>query len=142
MTKQELKDIWMISQYMEVKNIFPYKLKQTNGKPYYIGLYEAINDKGDIHFEEGACFYSPDKDWNILMEVCKKIINSYFDNRNYIFDGLHKCDINLTYKAVVDFLHFWYDDTKPKYTWTDHIEQAKLINEEGKVIKKLNKYPF
>ena len=48
----------------------------------------------------------------------------------------------MTYKAVVDFLHFWYDDTQPKSTWIDHPDEAKLINEEGKVIKKLNKYPF
>lgn len=58
-------------------------------------------------------------DWEMLMPVCKKIIESYFDNRTEIFDGLHNTNRDETWRAVVKFIEFWNDDTQEKLTWNN-----------------------
>jgi hypothetical protein len=55
--------------------------------------------------------------WEWLMPVCRKIIHSYFDNREKIFDGLKNVDFKMTYDGVVEFLEFWYDENQEKTTW-------------------------
>lgn len=59
--------------------------------------------------------------WDWLMPVCKKIIEMYFDRREDIFKGLHNCDINETWKAVVRFIKFWNDDTQEKIIWSEKL---------------------
>lgn len=67
--------------------------------------------------------YSESWDW--LMPVCKKIIDSYFDNREYIFEGLNKVDVDATYIAVVEFIKFWNDPKQKKRIWVGQPEWAK-----------------
>lgn len=63
--------------------------------------------------------YSYCTDWNYLMPVCSKIIKMYADNRSDIFQALHKCDITACFVAVVEFLEFWNDETRPKLWWSN-----------------------
>jgi len=46
--------------------------------------------------------------WDWLIPVAKKCIASYHDNRQDIFEALHKCDIEKLYKAIVEFIE-WYN---------------------------------
>lgn len=43
----------------------------------------------------------------------------YSDNRQDIFEGLHECDINKTYKAVVEFMKFWNNPNSIIHTWSN-----------------------
>lgn len=113
MTHQEIEDLLMVGKFMEVKNLFTYE--RDNGE--LIGVYIAEDEGGTIDYVEGINWYSPDTDWNTLMKVCKKIIEMYFDRRQDIFSGLHKCDIKATYKGCVEFIKFWNDDTQKKIVW-------------------------
>jgi hypothetical protein len=108
MTTQEIEDLLMVGAFMEVKNLFPYQND---------GVYIGEDEEGGFDYVEGINWYSPDTDWNTLMKVCKKIIEMYFAERERIFSGLHACDIKATYKACVEFIKFWNDDTKKKLTW-------------------------
>lgn len=76
-------------------------------------------------------------DWNQLMPVCKKIIDSYHSNREGIFRGLHLCDIDKTYDAVIDFIDWWNDPSEEKLTWNDspdwvvkHVESQRENREK------------
>ncbi len=114
MTNQEIEDLLMVGKFMEVKDLFPYQLK----KEECIGVYIGEDEYGSIDYVDvGIKWYAPDRDWNELMKVCKKIIGMYFDRREDIFSGLHLCDIDATYKACVEFIKFWNDDTEVKLTW-------------------------
>ncbi len=115
MTKAQISDLLMVGEFMGVPNLFPYRSK-LDKEP--IGVYIAEDDRGTIDYVDvGINFYSPDTNWNTLMDVCKKINSIYFDKREGIFQGLMICDIDVTYKAVVEFIKFWNDDTQPKLTW-------------------------
>lgn len=116
MTSEEIDDLLMVGKFMEMKNLFPYERK----KGEFLGVYIAEDESGYIDYTDvGINFYSPNGDWNDLMKVCKKIIEMYFDKREDIFSGLHNCDIDATYKACVEFIKFWNDDTQPKMTWNN-----------------------
>ena len=124
MTEQEAQDILLIGKFMGIKNLFPY---QPNGFRI-IGIYIGEDEDGTINYEyvgvliedlhdivdSGINWYAPHMDWNTLMDVCKKIIEMYFDNRTDIFEGLNKCDKTLTFKACLKFIKFWNDDTQEK----------------------------
>ena len=71
---------------------------------------------GYIELDSTMKFHS---DWNQLMIVCDKIINLYFDKREKIFEGLADVNKEKTWKAVVEFIEFWNDDTKEKLTWNN-----------------------
>lgn len=47
-------------------------------------------------------------DWNYLITVARKCINSYADNRQDIFASLHDCDIKKLYAAIVKYIK-WYN---------------------------------
>jgi hypothetical protein len=55
--------------------------------------------------------------WDWLMLVCKKIIDSYYDNRQEIYAGLNEIDLEKTWQAVVEFIEFWNDPKQPKTIW-------------------------
>jgi hypothetical protein len=113
MSKEEIDDLLMVGKFMEIENLFSYQ----HEKDKFLGVYIADDEDGMIDYVDvGINFYSPDSDWNTLMKVCKKIIGMYFDKREDIFSGLHECDIDKTYKACVEFIKFWYDDSQPKMT--------------------------
>jgi hypothetical protein len=116
MTKEQISDLLMVGEFMEIENLFPYR-RNNDEEP--IGVYIAEDDRGTIDSEVGAVLYNPHTDWNVLMTVCKKIIEMYFSERQDIFTGLTKCDIDATYKACVVFIKFWNDDTQEKLTWTN-----------------------
>jgi len=46
--------------------------------------------------------------WDWLIPVAKKCIDAYHDNRQDIFEALHKCDMKKLYKAVIEFIT-WYN---------------------------------
>ena len=116
MTKEEIDNVLMVGEFMDEKNLFTY----YHGLEC-IGVYIAEDEDGSIDYVDvGIVWYSPHGDWNTLMNVCKKIIEMYFDKREDIFAGLNKCDIKATYKACVEFIKFWNDDSQPKLTWTNH----------------------
>lgn len=97
--EQEIKNIKLLAKFMGWQFVFEYP------------------DDGKIGFGQRV-----QTSWDTLMPVCKKIIDMYFDRREDIFDGLKHCDIEATYKAVVKFLEFWYDDTQLKYIWYGEYE--------------------
>ncbi len=114
MKTEEIEDLLLVGKFMGVKNLFPFKTKHQLS----IGVYIGEDEDGNIDYTDvGVKWYSPDRDWNVLMEVCKKIIGMYFDKREDIFSGLQDCDIDATYKACVEFIKFWNDDTQEKLTW-------------------------
>jgi len=100
----------------------------------YNGFYKP-NPEWDIYngkkswtekIDAGKAKYHTSWDW--LMPVCKKIIEMYFDKREDIFSGLTNVDIEITWRAVVDFIDFWNDDTKEKIIWSNcpvHKQQLK-----------------
>ena len=104
--QEKIDKIFLVGKYMEID------LCQLEAS-VCIG-----NGQGNVDWSHPTKWYSPDSDWNDLMPVCKKIIESYFDKRTEIFAGLHEVDIEKTFNAVVDFIIFWNDDTIPKMTWT------------------------
>jgi hypothetical protein len=110
MTKEEIQDgKKLIAEYMG----FIYdgdwvKFKANNGR--WIENYHLT---GDYDYPT----WKPNEDWNQLMVVCKKIVESYFDKREDIFAGLIKIDIEKTFSAVVEFIKFWNDDSQPKLIW-------------------------
>ena len=111
MTKEEIDDLLMVGAFMGEKNLFIYQLKNEE----CIGVYIADDEDGSIDYVDvGIVWYSPHGDWNTLIRVCKKIINMYYDKREEIFTGLNNCDINATYKACVEFIKFWNDDSQVK----------------------------
>ena len=141
MTQEEIDDIFLVGKFMGVENLFPFKLKLGEIVGVYItdkeptisyaslndlkGVY--ISDDSSIHYEKDIKWYAPHDDWNELMKVCKKIINMYFDRRTDIYKGLDTCDIDATYKAVVEFIKFWNDDTQVKTVWNSSPEHAVKI---------------
>lgn len=76
---------------------------------------KMYKDGNEIHIEHAEFHTS----WNELMPICKKIIDMYADNRHDIFQGLHHCDIEETFKAVVRFIEFWNDPSAKILTWKD-----------------------
>jgi hypothetical protein len=38
----------------------------------------------------------------------------YYDKREHIFEGLQSCDKKATFKACVDFIKFWNDESQEK----------------------------
>ncbi len=58
------------------------------------------------------------QDWNKLMDVVKKCINSYHDMRMDIFSALHKADKDKVWLAVVDFIQW---SKKNKHLIDEHI---------------------
>ena len=96
MTNQEVQDLLMVGKFMDIKNLFIYQENDDNP----LGVYIADDEYGSIDYVDvGINWYEPNSNWNTLMAVCKKIIEMYFDERQDIFSGLHKCDIEATYKA-------------------------------------------
>ncbi len=69
---------------------------------------------GRIELDTTLKFHS---DWNQLMIVIKKIVESYFDMRHDIYSAVDKADRDGAWKAVVEFIEFWNDDTKEKIVW-------------------------
>ena len=115
MSREEISNILLVGKFMEIPNLFPYYYKNEND---VLGVYIAEDEDGGIDYIDiGINWYNPHSDWNLLMEVCKKIINMYYDRREDIFEGLQNCDIDKTYKACVEFIKFWNDDSIPKMTW-------------------------
>lgn len=106
----------------------------------YIGLKEGWwigGEKDEKQFCEingtqkifgSKVFYKHDlmfnSDWNWLIPVAKRIIESYFDSRTEIYSALNECDLNKLYKAVIDFINFWNDETQGKRTWKNQPEWA------------------
>lgn len=140
--EQELIDkIMLVGEYMNIKYLFPLKFI---GEEKYFGVYITSQEDGcyDVFENEGYRYYNPESDWNVLMMVCKKIIDSYFDNRQDIYRGLNNANIEDTFEAVVEFIKFWNDDTQEKNIWTDSgqpewsIEHCQKQNDK---IKSLNK---
>ena len=113
MTQQEIDDLLMIGHFMEIETLYPYSLKENE----FLGVH--ISDDGFVDYKNGINWFEPNRDWNHLIPVCKKINNIYADNRQDIFSGLNACDIKMTYDAVVKFIKFWYDDSQEKLTWTN-----------------------
>lgn len=60
-----------------------------------------------------------DTSWDDLIPVCSKIIHMYNDNRQDIFAGLKECNIESTFKAVVEFIKFWNNPEEPKLILND-----------------------
>jgi len=111
--KPELIDkIMLVGKYMGVEHL---QLFYWEGAEP-MGVHICEDEYGNFDYGN-IIFYNPHSDWNTLMPVCKKIIESYFDMRGDIYLGLQKCDINATFEAVVEFIKFWNDDSKPKLTW-------------------------
>lgn len=81
-----------------------------------------VSEDGDFYIEDDSNPWPDDigynLSWDWLMPVCKKIINMYFDRREYIFEGLTEVDLDKTFKAVVEFIKFWNDPAQEKLTWT------------------------
>ena len=115
MTEQQIQNLLMVGKFMDIENLFPYQSKNDK-EPW--GVYIAEDETGCIDYVDvGINFYNPHSDWNTLMRVCKKIIDIYKDNRQEIFLGLQKCDIDRTYNGCVEFIKFWNDDTQEKTVW-------------------------
>ncbi len=114
MTKDQIKyGNRLIALYMggierEPEGLFMLQIK-NNKKPYYI-FYTRLK----YH-----------RSWDWLMLVCKKIIESYFDERSEIFQGLTECDIEKTFDAVVKFIEFWNDPNQIKLTWNKRTPTTK-----------------
>lgn len=53
------------------------------------------------------------EDWNWLMPVAKKCIDSYYDGRSNIYAGLNQVDIVALYRACVAFIQ-WLPGQPPK----------------------------
>ena len=114
MDAARIEDILLIGNFMKL-NVFPFQL-QKDPKPWTV--YIADDEYG--HFDwEGINYYNPDTDWNHLMPVCKRINGLYFDNRQNIYAGLQNMDIEATFRAVVEFIKFWNDDSQPKRVWNE-----------------------
>lgn len=113
MTKDRIEKIKLVANYMDI-NVQVYE--DEDG---VLGIFKPANDEIDIDWEFGPNWYNPDQDWNKLMDVCHKIINSYFDNREHIFKGLNTIDIDATFEAVAKFIKFWYDDSQKKHLWVN-----------------------
>ncbi len=116
MSEKEVQDLLMVGKFMEISHLFPFQSREDENP---IGIYKAEDEHGMLDYIDGINWYSPDSDWNELMNVCKKIIGMYFDKREDIFAGLKECDIKKTYKACVDFIHFWNDDKQIKIEWNN-----------------------
>ena len=74
-----------------------------------------------------------DSDWNELMPVCKKIFDSYFSDREYIYEALHKCDLDKTFESVCKFLVFWNDPNQEKMIWVTTPEWVLEFIKDHKV---------
>lgn len=98
--EQRITDLLLVAEYMEIK----------------VKVYLSTEDHEEPHYQP----YDPDRDWNKLMDVCKKIIESYAAERQDIFSALHKIDKHAVFKACVEFIKFWNDPTRPKIIWTNH----------------------
>lgn len=115
MNKEQVDKIMLVGKYMGVKNLFPLHYRGDNE---CMGVYIAEDEEGSIDYVDvGINWYSPQSDWNTLMPICKKIIESYYDKREDIFEGLHKIDIDKTFNAVVEFIKFWNDESQLKIKW-------------------------
>lgn len=100
----------LIAEFMggEYKNNLPYTFTKTGWLNTPANNNKVIAQYYDFRYH---------KSWEWLMPVCKKIIESYCDKREYIFEGLTECNIEKTYKAVIDFIHFWNDPKQEKIIW-------------------------
>lgn len=141
MEKELIDKIMLIGEYMNIKYLFPLQFVGEE-EPY--GVYITSEEDGDydVFGNEGYNYYSPESDWNHLMMVCKKIIDSYFDDRQDIYRGLNNADIEETFEAVVEFIKFWNDDTKKKCVWVDSGQpdwSIKHCKKHNNKIKSLNK---
>lgn len=114
MTNKLKEEILLVGQYAGIENLTVYKDKEG-----ILGVYEAVDDEAGIDFDEGINWYRPNSDWNALQSVCKKIIESYHDNREYIFKGQNDVDIDMTFNAVVNFIKFWNDENEEKIIWNN-----------------------
>lgn len=108
-------NIKLVSEYMGIKYVTPMTTKSGE----YLGAYQADDEDGTMDHSEETNWYEPHKKWDTLMPVCKKIIESYFAEREEIFAGLHDIDIKRTFNGVVEFIKFWNDDSKEKMTWSN-----------------------
>ena len=108
LVEQRIADLLLVAEYMQIE------VKVYKGNHRWV--YLSTEDHEEPHYQP----YDPDRDWNKLMNVCKKIIESYASERQDIFSALNNVDMQATFKACVEFIKFWNDPTRPKIIWTNH----------------------
>lgn len=65
------------------------------------------------------------KDWNWIIPVARKCINSYHDKRELIFEALHDCDLEALHHACVLFILWYNDNTEQAKAEMAHIKKLK-----------------
>jgi hypothetical protein len=99
----------------------------VNHNDYFIIVTNGWNDDG---FDYELKYYNS---WDWIMPACKKIFESYFSDREHIYEALHKCDIDETFKSVVNFLKFWNDPEQEKMIWVGTPEWVLEFIKDHKV---------
>lgn len=123
---QNIKDIIMVGEFMEIKNLFSYKFDKMQD---WCKVYIAEDEYGDIDYVDvGINWYEPDCDWNQLMVIINKIenlgynikINSTNDNGLYndciitneddcFYRYFERCGkMEAVYNCVIEFIK-WYN---------------------------------
>ena len=98
-----MKDNKLIAEFMG------YKLaKCNNGLAWEFPYKKSVEDTFEIHgrlWRENDSYYKFHTSWDWLMPVIQKCRQEnrleYFD---FVYYALEQCDINITYKAVVEFI--------------------------------------
>jgi len=82
--------------------------------PFEFGNQETWDEGGFQGSGASSCWDIEDlqyhSSWDWIIPVAKKCIDAYHDNRQDIFEALHKCDIEKLHKAIVEFIK-WYNKT-------------------------------
>ena len=66
------------------------------------------------------------KDWNWLMPVMRKCIDTFHDNRFNIFRSLHEVNIEKCWKAAVEFIQ-WANEHR------EHIEEYQTTKKVTRI---------
>ena len=108
-------------------NFFDYKTDEFFGNEL-VRCFDSKKHKNVMIDNYYDGYFKYHLSWDALMPVCKRIIEMYFDKRSEIFTGLMNCDIDKTWREVVEFILFWNDDSELKYIWANspvHEQQQK-----------------
>jgi hypothetical protein len=99
-TKEKIKDILLIGTYMGIKNLFSYETKQI-----IYGVYIAEDEEGTIDYVDvGINWFSPESDWNILMNVCEKIIKENPNSKKELYSSINEFDREKTFNICVELI--------------------------------------
>lgn len=122
MTQEEVNNIKLVANFMNIK-VSEFR-SQENG---VLGI-ALTNEEGEIDWElEGIDWYSPDTDWNQLIDIVNKILSIYAENealraklnkdenilikfaaKNMLATFENKFSKASTFNKVVDFIKWYY----------------------------------